>query len=133
MSKITFEPKTGNVTIEFDADKETDIFEKLSGFQEVFGEISCPVEGSKQRFRYMVREAGKYKFYELRCLDTGYKLAFGQSDGGKLFPKRWMDKSTGPAPYWQPFGKDGKDKNKVYDNKYQGWHKYHKDKTKDAE
>lgn len=123
------------LTIELDAATEQDLFEQVASLQEAFSDEHCPIEGSKQNLKFVVRDVGGDKFYEMHCPDTNARLAFGLSKkGGKLYPKRTMDKSAGQAPFWRPWSsKTGKDDNKWYDNKFNGWHLYNKDKSKEPE
>ena len=131
--KVEYTPND-KVKFHIDAETEKGVFEALASLQEVFGDIHCPIAGSKQNIRFLVREVDGNKFYELQCQDTFAKFVFGSNkEGGSLFPKRKMDKSTGEAPYWQPAGKACLKKtpeNVVYDNKFGGWHIYDKNKTK---
>jgi hypothetical protein len=83
------------VIIEAEGKNHTELFEELSGLQEVFADDLCGVCKNNREdgwpskgIRIVVRENGKFKFYELHCLDCHSRLVFGQSDGGILFPKR---------------------------------------------
>ena len=81
-----------NLSVEVEADNQKKLFEELASIDEVFGEDTCGKSGSNN-IRFIVREAsddkGKtYKYYELRCLDSGAKKTFGQKDDGTLFPHR---------------------------------------------
>ena len=80
--------KIGNLTIEFDGETQKDIFKQLSSLEEVFGEKACGKCGS-ENLRFIVRENDGNEFYELRCMDCGAILSYGQhKKGGTLFPKR---------------------------------------------
>lgn len=94
---------------------QTDIFEQLAAFQEVFEDLECVRNGqASDRVRFTVREDDDgNKYYELRCSDaskkecSGSKLAFGQhKKGGTLFPRR-QDKDGNWLPNngWVKFNK----------------------------
>lgn len=76
------------VTVTLDGDSQRDLFEELSGVQEVFGHNECG-KCKKTELRYQVRENEGNKFYELVCKSCGAKLGFGcNKKGGGLFPHR---------------------------------------------
>ena len=82
------------MTCEFEGSSQTEIFENLANFSEVFSMDTCGKCG-KKNVRYVVREVDDNKYYELRCNDCRAKLAFGvHKKGGTLFPKRKDDKGT---------------------------------------
>jgi hypothetical protein len=99
MMKITFASKNGRMSIEVEAKEQTDAFEQIASFQEVFEESKC---GACQddNLRLVVRSVDDNKFYELHCQKCRARLAYGQhKKGGTLFPRRksddgkWLDKS----------------------------------------
>ena len=86
--KVTYSTGNGRLSVELDAETQTDLFEQLAYFQEVFGETGCGKCGS-ENLRFQVRSVEDNLYYELRCLDCGAKLAFGaMKKGGRLFPRR---------------------------------------------
>jgi len=85
-----------SVNLTVDANTTTthvDLFSKIAGLQEVFGNSKCGKCGSTN-LRYVVRDSkdkdgNDLTYFELWCLDCGAKLRFGQHrSGGTLFPKR---------------------------------------------
>jgi hypothetical protein len=95
---------------ELEGSGQKEVFKELALIQEIFGEESCGLCGSTN-IKFIVRNVEGNDYYELRCMDCGALLAFGQhKKGGTLFPKRKDD-----------------------DNKYlpnRGWHKWTKDEKK---
>lgn len=83
-----------NVTVVADGEKHTEIFEKLSSLQEVFGEEKCGKCGGN-KLRFMTRQdKDENKYYELHCQNSQCraKLAYGcHKKGGGLFPKRFVE------------------------------------------
>lgn len=78
----------GNLSIEFEAETQKDIFKTQSSLDEVFGETTCG-KCSSEKVRFVVRENDGNEYYEIRCIDCGAKLAFGaHKKGGGLFPRR---------------------------------------------
>lgn len=91
---------------ELDGAGQKELFKELSTIQEVFGEESCGLCGSKN-LRFVVRNVDGNDYFELRCMDCGAILAFGQhKKGTTLFPKRKDDNNN-----WLP---------------NRGWHKWQK-------
>lgn len=89
---------------ELEGDGQKEIFKELAAVQEIFGEEKCGICGS-QNLKFVVRNVDGNDYYELRCMDCGAILAFGQhKKGGTLFPRRKDDQNN-----WLP-------------NK--GWHKW---------
>jgi len=129
------------IQIEFEAQSEAKVFEMLASLEDTFSAKPCKIEGSMGDEHFVVRSVEGNSYFEQECsVKVGKfvrraKLVYGQNkEGGSLFPKWTMDKSTGPAPYWKPWVKGkGKPENAVYDFQYSGWHIYDKEKTKDAE
>lgn len=76
------------VEIEVEGKDTKDVFAQLAGAAEVFGNGVCG-NCESQRTMPVVRENAGNTFYEMRCLDCGAVLGFGQKrDGGALFPKK---------------------------------------------
>lgn len=102
---------TVNDKLEFElnAEGQKEIFKELSSIQEIFGESSCGLCDSNN-IKFVVRNVEDNDYYEIRCLDCGAILTFGQhKKGGTLFPKRKGDDNN-----WLP---------------NRGWHKWNpKDK-----
>lgn len=93
---------------ELEASGQKEIFKELALIQEIFSETKCGICGSTN-IKFVVRSIDGNDYYELRCIDCGAILSFGQhKKGGTLFPKR-------------------KDDNNNYLPNY-GWHKWTKDK-----
>lgn len=89
---------------ELEGSGQKEIFKELAVIQEIFGETHCGMCKS-ENLRFVVRNVDDNDYYELRCVDCGAILAFGQhKKNGTLFPKR-------------------KDKDGNY-MKNKGWHKY---------
>jgi hypothetical protein len=83
---------------------QKELFKELASIQEIFGEESCGLCGSKN-LRFVVRNVEGNDYFELRCNDCGAILAFGQhKKGGTLFPRRKDDNNN-----WLP---------------NRGWHKW---------
>ena len=62
--------------------------EKIGFFNKFTSEEKCGLCGSNN-LRFVVRNVEGNDYYELRCVDCGALLAFGQhKKGGTLFPKR---------------------------------------------
>lgn len=77
---------------EVEGEGQKEIFKELAAIQEIFGETKCGVCGS-ENIKFVVRAVDDNEYYELRCMDCGAVLAFGQhKKGGTLFPKRKDDK-----------------------------------------
>ena len=84
--KISY--NAGKISVELEGDTQKDLFAQLSAFQEVFDESTCGKCGSTN-LRFVTREGDGNSYYEIRCLDCGARLEFGQSkQGGGLFPRR---------------------------------------------
>jgi hypothetical protein len=84
--KVRF--KSDKVEIEVDGKDTKDCFSQLSGAVEVFSASECGACES-QRVIPSVRENQGNHFYEMRCLDCGAALSYGQRrQDGSLFPRR---------------------------------------------
>lgn len=110
----------GRIKVTIEGKTQTDIFEQLAQFQEVFEDSECVRNGqTSNKVRYIVREDDDAnKYYEKVCFDmtkkecNGAKLAYGQhKKGGTLFPKRkdkdgnWLPNS-GWVKYNKTTGKE---------------------------
>ena len=91
--KLLYRTANGRMTVELEADSQTELWEELAAFQEVFEEQVCG-KCSKNNFRSVVRQdSDENKYYELHCLDCKAKLAYGaHKKGGGLFPARFERK-----------------------------------------
>lgn len=77
---------------EVEGEGQKDIFKEIASIQEIFGETKCGMCGS-ENIKFVVRVVEDNEYYELRCMDCGATLAFGQhKKGGTLFPKRKDEK-----------------------------------------
>lgn len=99
------------LTFELEGEGQKEIFKELATIQEIFSEEKCGLCGSNN-IRFVVRNVDGNDYYELRCLDCGAVLAFGQhKKGGTLFPKRKDDDGNYmPNKGWHKFVKEQKDK-----------------------
>jgi hypothetical protein len=89
---------------ELEGSGQKEVFKELATIQEIFGETKCGLCGSTN-IRFVVRNVDGNDYYELRCLDCGAILSYGQhKKGGTLFPKRKDDEGN-----WLP---------------NMGWHKW---------
>lgn len=79
-----------------EAESQLELFQQLSDLTEIFGEESCAKCNSPYKYRVRKVTDGKkeYSYPELVCTnrDCRAKLSFGQSEGGALFPKRYVQK-----------------------------------------
>tara|TARA_S200002703_G_scaffold20667_5_gene17031 strand:- start:18403 stop:18735 length:333 start_codon:yes stop_codon:yes gene_type:complete len=104
--KVLFKP-SDKLTFEIEGAGQKEIFKGLAMVQEVFSEAKCGVCGS-ENIKFVVRTVEGNDYYELRCMDCGAALSFGQhKKGDTLFPKRKDEKGN-----WLENG---------------GWHKWNKD------
>jgi len=80
------------LTIDVEAQSQTDLFEELNSVDEVFGEDTCGKCDSND-IRFLVREdKDDNKYYELQCRKCFAKKMFGQhKKGNTLFPKRTQE------------------------------------------
>ena len=73
---------------------QKEIFKELAAIQEIFGEESCGICGSKH-IKFIVRNIDGNDYFELRCSDCGAILAFGQHKREVLFsPREKMTRAT---------------------------------------
>lgn len=106
--------KTGGLTIELEGATQKDLWKAIAEIQEVFGEHDCGL-CKKTNIVYRVRVVDGDEYYEMKCMDCGAILAFGQSkkSPGKLFPIRKV------TPDGRHSRKDGE-----YDREHRGWTKW---------
>jgi len=98
--------KIENLEVEVEGKDTKDVFSQISGAVEVFGNSRCGACDSIRTVP-MVREVQGNTYYEMRCLDCGASLSFGQKKAdGSLFPKKkdkdgnWLDGSGWTK--WKP-------------------------------
>ena len=92
------------LSFELEGSGQKEIFKELALIQEIFSESKCGICGSTN-IKFIVRTVEGNDYYELRCMDCGAVLSYGQhKKGGTLFPKRKDDNNN-----WLPNG---------------GWHKW---------
>src|SRR5687767_1953475 len=105
-------PKT-IVTVE--GEKVKEIHAALAQLSEVYAEPCCGLCKSTSVIPNH-RVAGKYQYYELKCVDCNARLALGQpNEGGGLYPKRKLGPDGQPTKTDDPKGKTGA---------HRGWHKF---------
>ncbi len=118
--KLQYTTKNGRLTVELEADTQTELWKQLAAFQEVFENSTVTKYGmTSEDVRYVVRKDNdENEYFELHYAGTeptlfGVKKHFGQTKKpkGNLFPK----------------SKDS-DGNYLKDN---GWLKYNKDSGKE--
>jgi hypothetical protein len=86
--KVKYRSADGRVEVEVDGKDTKDCFTQLASSVEVFGNSTCGACES-QRTAPVVRENDGNHYFEMRCLDCGAALAFGQKrQDQSLFPKR---------------------------------------------
>jgi hypothetical protein len=112
--KVTYTLDNG-LTVELEGKTQTDIWDQLAEFQEVFGNTTCVAKIKGQvvksdKVKFVKRTVDDNDYYELLCVDGEsplfmYKKSFGQhKKGGTLFPKRDVPEGCIPG--------------------LNGWHKY---------
>lgn len=85
--KLKFKPND-KLEFELEGAGQKEIFKELAMVQEIFSEKKCGVCGS-ENIKFVVRTVEDNEYYELRCMDCGAVLSYGQhKKGGTLFPKR---------------------------------------------
>jgi hypothetical protein len=103
--KVTY-TANDKLSFELEAAGQKEIFKELALIQEIFSEDKCGLCKSTN-LKFIVRNVEGNDYYELRCVDCGAVLSFGQhKKGGTLFPKRKDDENN-----WLPNN---------------GWHKWQK-------
>ena len=98
--------KLETIEVEVEGKDTKDCFTQLAGAVEVFGNTRCCACDSARTVP-VTRENQGNTFYEIKCLDCGASLGFGQKrQDGSLFPKKkdkeggWLDNSGWLK--WQP-------------------------------
>jgi hypothetical protein len=103
--KVTYKAND-KLSFELEAAGQKEIFKELALIQEIFSEDKCGL-CKTTNLKSIVRNVEGNDYYELRCMDCGAVLSFGQhKKGGTLFPKRKDDENN-----WLPNN---------------GWHKWQK-------
>jgi hypothetical protein len=106
--KVTY-TANNKLSFELEAAGQKEIFKELALIQEIFSEDTCGLCKSTN-LKFIVRSVEGNDYYELRCMDCGAILSFGQhKKGGTLFPKRKDDENN-----WLPNN---------------GWHKWQKNQA----
>lgn len=116
--ELSYTTADGRLTVKLEGKTQSEIFEQLAQFQEVFENTECVIktdkgEKSSNKVRFVVREdKEENKYYEIHCVDSdpqlrGKKLAFGQhKKGGSLFPRRKDGENWLPNNGWVKFNKE---------------------------
>lgn len=110
MATLIFTPNP-KFTIHVTAEKETEMFRKLSRLQEVFGEGTCGICNSTdiryQAYKVKTKDNGEFWNHVIHCDACEASLQFSQHKVGEtLYARRdkapktrgWMPKSGQPAP-----------------------------------
>jgi hypothetical protein len=109
--RFTYYTPNKRMSIEFEADSHTAIWQEVAAFSEVFEEPCCG-KCKSENLRFVIRKATdekkkkEYNYHELRCLDCHAKLAFGVMEDGKLFPKRKEDGEWKGSNGWVKWNKE---------------------------
>ncbi len=93
--ELSYTTRNGRLTVKLEGRSQTELFEQLSEFQEVFENVSCSNgKETSDVVNFVVREVDDNKYYELVCLDETKpalryaKRKFGVHKNGKtVFPK----------------------------------------------
>lgn len=86
--KVSYTTGDKRLTVEVEGKDNKEIFSQLAVFQEIYETRKCGACQS-ERVQFVVREVQGNTYYEIRCLDCGATLAFGQKRAdGSLFPKK---------------------------------------------
>jgi hypothetical protein len=113
------------ITVSVEGESVLDVVEKIANAQEVFSDNACgkcKSEDIAYRVRLVTEGKKPFKYPELFCRACGAKLAYGQSEGGKLFPIRFERKD----------GEYTKNADGSYINKgVKGWVKFNKQTNKE--
>lgn len=108
-----------------EGETQLEVFQNLASMQEIFGESHCGKCGSEHiNFRVRNVKDGKkeYTYPEMQCQKCWAKLAYGQMEGGALFPVKFMREE----------GEYLKDANgKLIPKGTKGWVKFNKDTGKE--
>lgn len=123
---------TDKLSVEVEAEKHTEIFESLSGAQEIFSHPACGI-CQNQDVKFMVRvDTDENKYYELHCgnLQCRARLVFGShKKGGGLYPKRKYDSLSPSEQEKRVSQKAHADKHFGY-LPHNGWYIYKKEENK---
>jgi hypothetical protein len=91
-----------SLTLELEADQQTDLFRLLGSAQEVFGEARCGKCKSNELLFRTRKNAQDNEFFELLCARCRAVLQLGvHKKGGTLFPRRHRDGENGEKE-WLP-------------------------------
>ncbi len=117
-----------NLTIKVEGENHVAVFGSMAKAQEVFDTSECGVcKGT--HIRYVVRENGKNKYYELHCMNTNCRarLPFGvsQVNAGELYPKKRFG-SLGPKEKIKRKDEEAHSKQNGGFLPNMGWFKYKK-------
>mgnify|MGYP007073376906 FL=1 len=109
--KVTYMSKDSKFVVELEGKSQTDIFQQIASFQEVFeaDEHCGRCNSEKHKVRFVVRTVEDNDFYELQCQNPACraKLAFGvNKKGGTLFPKRFEDGKIKGKNGWTKFNRE---------------------------
>lgn len=112
--ELTYTTADGRLTVKVEGKTQSEVFEQLAQFQEVFENTKCVIgKKSSNEVKFVVREdKEENKYYEIHCVDSdpdlrGKKLAFGQhKKGGSLFPRRKDGDTWLPNNGWVRFNKE---------------------------
>lgn len=90
--KLQYTTANGRMTVELEGNTQSELFEGIANFQEVFENNTATKDGvTSDDIRYVVREVDDNKYFELRVNSgplRGVKKAFGShKKGGGLFPR----------------------------------------------
>lgn len=106
--QVTANLNSGRLVPVFESESDTDLFEQLAHFQEVFDHERCGKCGN-ENLKFVVRRVTTKKnklakYYELRCtnMKCRAKLEFGvhQDTGNTLFPKTKDEDGYRPDGGW---------------------------------
>ena len=80
----------GRITIEVQGETAKELFKELASVQEVFDAANACGMCQSTNLRFNVRVVDSFTFFELRCVDCGGALSYGQrKDMVNLYPKEW--------------------------------------------
>jgi hypothetical protein len=103
-----------NLTLELEADQQTDLFRLLASAQEVFGEAKCGKCKSGNLLFRTRKNAQDNEFFEIVCGGCHAVLQLGaHKKGGTLFPRRHTETEAGdkewlPDNGWQRWDPENK-------------------------
>lgn len=99
--QVKYRSANGQFEVNFDVKTQTELFQEIASFQEVFeSSAEETIKGKKVPagdVQFRVRDVDDNKYFEKVYVGSdkelwGYKLPFGQNKkGGSLFPKRFLD------------------------------------------